>query len=111
MDICFKSNRLAKILNTEKKIVVEYGKENAKKIMQRLAELSAADNLSQISYLPPPRCHELTGRNVGSFAVDVKHPHRLIFEPYHDPVPTKEDGGIDLEKVTQILIADIIDYH
>jgi proteic killer suppression protein len=41
----------------------------------------------------------------------VKHPFRLIFEPYHDPIPIKEDGGIDLEQVTRIRVLSIEDYH
>ena len=74
-------------------------------------ELRAADTLADISTLPPARCHQLSGDRAGQFAVDVRHPFRLIFEPAHDPVPRKEDGGIDLPRVTAIRILEVTDYH
>lgn len=37
--------------------------------------------------------------------------NRLIFIPDHDPVPRKDDGGIDLAQVTKITILEITDYH
>ena len=74
-------------------------------------ELRAADTLADISTLPPARCHQLSGDRAGQFAVDVRHPFRLIFEPAHDPVPRKEDGGIDLTRVTAIRILEVTDYH
>jgi hypothetical protein len=30
-----------------------------------MMELGAYDTLSDISHLPPPRCHELTGKDAG----------------------------------------------
>ncbi len=74
-------------------------------------ELRAADTLADISMLPPARRHGLSGDRAGQFAVDVQHPFRLIFEPAHDPVPRKEDGGIDLARVTAIRILEVTDYH
>ena len=47
----------------------------------------------------------------GEFAVDLKHPFRLVFHPNHEPIPLKEDGGIDLKLVTSIAIIDVEDYH
>jgi proteic killer suppression protein len=35
----------------------------------------------------------------------------LIFRPAHNPVPKKDDGGIDLAAVTAIEILDVRDYH
>ncbi len=74
-------------------------------------ELSAADTLAEISALPSARCHQLIGDRAGQFAVDVQHPFRVIFEPAHDPVPRKEDGGIDLTRVMAIRILEVTDYH
>ena len=88
-----------------------YGSENARKVQQRLFELQAVSNLSQVSHQPPPRRHELQGIDKGKFAVDVKQPFRIIFEPAHDPVPYKEDGGIDLERITEICIIEVGNYH
>ncbi len=73
--------------------------------------LKAARNLSQVPAEKPERCHELSGKRKGTFAVDLKHPFRLIFEPADEPVPKKDDGGIDLKKVTMITILSVEDYH
>ena len=45
------------------------------------------------------------------FAIDLVHPFRLVFEPNHDPLPRRKDGGIDLEQVTAIKILEVVDYH
>ncbi len=89
----------------------ELGAVRARKLQQRLAELKAADTLSDISHLPPPRCHALTGNRTGQFSVDLDHPYRLLFIPADDPIPYKEDGGIDLALVTEIEIIEIEDTH
>jgi len=38
-------------------------------------------------------------------------PQRLIFEPDHNPVPQKPDGGLDWTQVTRIRVIEITDYH
>ena len=43
--------------------------------------------------------------------MDVQHPYRMILEPADDPIPTREDGSIDLERVTSIRILEVKDYH
>jgi proteic killer suppression protein len=44
-------------------------------------------------------------------ALDLDHPCRLIFAPAHNPLPLKEDGGLDWTAVTAIEIHEIEDYH
>lgn len=89
-----------------------FGPQIAKKLQQRLAELNAADTLDDVSRVPPARCHELGQNRDGQLAVDLVHPKRLVFQPDHDPLPQKSDGGLDWAKVTQILILEIsVDYH
>jgi proteic killer suppression protein len=61
--------------------------------------------------IPAARCHELKQDRKGQLAVDLVHPQRLVFLPDHDPVPAKDDGGLDWTKVTQILVIEITDYH
>jgi proteic killer suppression protein len=43
--------------------------------------------------------------------VVIKDQWRLVFIPKHDPLPRKEDGGIELCKVTTIEVIWIGDYH
>ena len=111
MDLSFKDNKLAKTCNSEKALAKAYGKANARKIMLRLTLLAAAAALSDVPITPPTRRHELKGDRKGQFAIDVQHPFRIVLEPAHNPVPTKKDGGIDLDAVTAIEIITIEDYH
>ena len=111
MDVSFKDNKLAKTCNSEKALLKAYGEANARKIMRRLTLLEAAAALSDVPITPPTRRHELKGDRKGQFAIDVKQPFRIVLEPAHDPVPTKEDDGIDLAAVTAIEIITIEDYH
>lgn len=92
-------------------MVKQLGANGAKKLKQRLMELKTADVLSDISHLPPARCHQLTGKEAGIFSVDLEHPYRLLFIPADEPVPLCEDGGIDTKKVKEIEIIDIRDTH
>ncbi|WP_321530126.1 hypothetical protein [uncultured Desulfuromonas sp.] len=89
----------------------QLGKGMAMKLQQRLAELKAAEVLADISHLPPPRCHELNNDRAGQFSVDLEHPYRLLFIPADEPVPFRDDGGIDLSQVTEIEIIAIEDTH
>jgi toxin HigB-1 len=112
MDISFKDKKIEKILNSNSKMQKEYGVQISNKIQQRLFELKAAPCLNDISHLPPARLHELEGKRSGEFAVDLKHPHRLVFVPDHNPIPLKLDGGINRALVTAIKIIEVgVDYH
>ena len=83
----------------------------ARTIKIRLAVLNTAPTLALVPTTPPDRRHQLRGDRDEQFAVDLVHPRRLVFEPNHEPLPRKDDGGIDTEKVTAITIIDVIDYH
>ena len=109
--IYFKYRKLQKACNFEKTSIEEWGPQLAGRVRQRLAEFKAANSLSDISHLPPPRLHGLTGDRDGQFAVDLQHPFRLVFEPANDPVPLDSMSGIDKSRVTAILIIEVEDYH
>lgn len=111
MEILFKKRKLQKTMSSEVELVREYGTSNARLIMRRLVVLDAADCLADVPKDPPERCHALSGRRKGQYAVDVQHPYRIILEPADDPIPTHEDGSIDLERVTSIRILEVKDYH
>ncbi len=88
-----------------------HGKQVAEKLKARLEDLHAAPSLEEIGHLPPARCHELTGNRSGQLAICLHGPHRLIFVPAHDPIPKKDDGGLDWSQVTTVNIISIEDYH
>ena len=111
MRVFFRTNKLQKICSRSAVARKELGTKGAQKLQQRLMELSAAESLHDISRLPPPRCHELTGNRRGQISVDLEHPYRLLFIPANDPVPRGSDGGLCWPEVTEIEIIAIADTH
>jgi len=111
MEILFKSRKLRKTMSTEALLIREFGRENARVIMRRMVVLNAAECLSDVPQKRPERCHALSGKRQGQYAVDVKHPYRIILQPANNPIPLFEDGSIDLERVTSIRILGVEDYH
>ena len=111
MNINFATQKLSKVFNSEKLLLKEYGAENTRIIMRRMMVLRAAPTLENVSHRPPERRHELKGVRKGKFTVDLKQPYRLIFKPNHRPLPKKDDGGIDIKRVTAITILGVEDYH
>ncbi|MCZ7555761.1 MAG: type II toxin-antitoxin system RelE/ParE family toxin [Bacteroidia bacterium] len=110
VEISYKSRSLEKRLTDPKELLKNYG-QLARKVNQRLQELAAADTLAIMRTLPAARCHELTGDRKGELAVDVSPNYRMVFEPKHNPIPKKDDGGLEWEEITKIQINDIEDYH
>jgi plasmid maintenance system killer protein len=111
VQITYASNKFAKAANAKAVGVRTWGDKRAAKIRQRLAELAAADTLEDVNRLPPPRCHQLKQNLDELFAVDISANERLVFKIDHDPLPRRDDGGIDLKKVTAINVLRIEDYH
>ena len=111
MDIAFRTRKLEKTLNSAGALQKAFGARMAKAIMMRLAVLKNARNLDLVPTTPPERRHQLRADRDEQFAVDLVHPYRLVFEPKHDPLPRKDDGGVDTNQVTAISIVDVIDYH
>ncbi len=111
MKLYYHSKKLEKICTQERAMHKKLGDDMARKLKQRLMELRAADTLSDISHRPPPRPHELVENRAGQFSVDLAHPYRLLFIPANEPIPQKEDGGIDREQVTEVEIIEIADTY
>ena len=114
MNISFKNKKLAKYFNERAQLEKIHGTKRARKIRIRLTELRAAESL--MDFWPPKsgpsRCHELTqGQRKGRLSVDLDHPYRLIFVPDHNPVPKREDGGLDWSQVTAVKILGVEDTH
>lgn len=111
MDIYFRTKKLQKICSKQKEAIKKLGEKGGKKLMQRMLELNAAITLDDISHLPPPRLHELSGNRKGQFSVDIQHPYRLLFKAANKIIPLKKEVGLDKEKIDQIEIIDIKDTH
>ena len=111
MNIVFARRKLEKTFNSATALKRTFGDRMARTVAMRMAVLRNARTLSMVPVTRPERCHQLEGGRVGQYAVDLVHPKRLVFEPDHNPMPRKEDGGIDTDQVTAITVIEVIDYH
>lgn len=111
MEIAFCSRKMEKLCNSSKEMLAKLGDRGAKALQLRLVQITAADTLEDLRRVPGARCHELTADRKGQLAVDLVHPRRLVFEPDHNPLPAKPDGGLDWQRVTRVLVIEVVDYH
>jgi len=110
LDIVFRTGQLRKDCNDSKRRIRRYGIDEAKVIAQRLDDLSAANTLEDLRNLGG-RPHELSGKKAGQLSLDLRGPRRLVFAPAHNPLPRKEDGGLDWAQVTAVEIVAVEDTH
>ncbi len=110
MKIDFGNNKLRKQMSSASEIKRAFGV-NAKRIQQRLDEMITSPNLAMLQQIPAANCHPLKGDRQGEWAVDISGNHRIIFEPDHHPLPKKENGEIEVIKITDIKILTTKDYH
>lgn len=61
MEIEFRNNKLKKVCESSKKAIQKYGDHNAKKLFQRIGEISAAESIAVLMTIPQARCHKLKG--------------------------------------------------
>ncbi|MEQ9368683.1 MAG: hypothetical protein RIG63_06560 [Coleofasciculus chthonoplastes F3-SA18-01] len=108
MEVDFKDKTLKALCEQEELAQRKLGKQMARKLKARLGELMAASSVTELCAGHP---HPLKGDRAGQYALDLVQPKRLVFEPDHNPVPRKEDGGIDCSRVTRVRIIWIGDYH
>ena len=111
MELSFKNNKLAKVLNSERELVRSYGADNGRRIGLRLQNIRDAATLEGLSKLPQTRVHELAADRNEQISVDAKHPYRLILIPNHDETPRKPDGGLDWARITKVQLIEITDTH
>lgn len=111
MRIFLRTRKLQKICSEHSESRKQLGDKGGRKLQQRMMELKAAQNLTDISRLPPARCHELTGDRAGQFSVDLEHPYRLLFIVADNPYPEHKRGGVDWDRVREIEIIEIADTH
>lgn len=110
MKITYKNNKLKKQLTNNTEIIKAFGK-IAKKVKQRMNELTSADDLYIISKIPPLRLHPYKGNRQDTWSIDIQENWRICFEINEEPIPKLEDGSVDLKNVFNIKIMSIEDPH
>lgn len=114
MDILFTKTKDCTIANSNVLLhkMFKGNPRRAQLIHERLDELADAENLEVMRYFPQAYCHELKGSRKGQLAVKLDQGYRLIFEPANEPIPRKEDGGLDWSQITAIRVIKLSeDYH
>lgn len=110
MEIYFTSQKLKKLLDSDSQMRKAYGDQAAKRLQQRLNEIRSAERASDL-FMLPGRWHELTADRSGQLSGDLKHPLRFILEPVDAESARKDVGGIDWDKVTEVVVVEIVDTH
>lgn len=111
MEITFVSKKVQKSINSSKELSKQYPPKIAGTIQLRMSQLAAAENLSQISQLPPTRLHKLTANRKFQFAVDAKEKVRIVFYLIDENDEIIEDPDVPKEQVRKIRIIEVVDYH
>jgi proteic killer suppression protein len=113
VQISFGSSKIAKLCNEEQLAIRKLGPVGGMRLMQRIDDIASAPNLEVLKLLPG-RAHPMTAgarANEEQWTVDLEHPQRLVFIPDHDPIPLRDDGGLDLKQVTAVCIIEVADTH
>ena len=109
MEITFNDNKLAKIINDERKLKRTYGPENARLITRRLDQIKAASTFAEVIQMRIGRCHSLEGNLDGLYALDLDHPDRLIIKPVI--ARDADKSRVDFSVVKEVIIMEVRDYH
>lgn len=104
MVVRYSSNKLEKKL-TDSRLLKKYYSNDCVKISNRLSELIAANNLSEIPESPPPRRHKLKGNLQDCWGIDYSKNDRMIIKPIG------EFDINDISSIVEIEIVDLEDYH
>jgi len=110
VDISFHNKKLEKLVYNESKLIKELGKIRAKLLLRRLGDLSNAETLEDVRYLPG-NYHELTADRKGQWGCDLDQPYRLVFEPHEDPIPTDASGRYIWLEIKGVEVIEIVNYH
>lgn len=105
MNLSFQTKKLRKFCEESKEAIRKYGSDGGRRLISRVNELQAADNLATMRALPQARLHSLSGNREGQWALDLQHPYRLIV------VPIDYEDLSKPETITGIMIVEIEDYH
>jgi toxin HigB-1 len=110
LDILFGSSVWEKMCHDDTIATRTLGPLSARRLRNRLDDLSAAACLGYAAKLPG-RFHLLKGDRAGQFALHLHGAYRLVIAPANDPLPRRANGGLDVDKVTAITVIYIGNYH
>lgn len=101
MKISDRNRQIEKVCEDSLEAVRRYGKVMAIILRSRILLIRSADSVHQLLHNPEGRTHPLKGNRKNQYAIDLKHPYRLIFE--------EKDDILDLSK--SLRLSTIIDWQ
>ncbi|MBI4193571.1 MAG: type II toxin-antitoxin system RelE/ParE family toxin [Betaproteobacteria bacterium] len=110
MQVEFPDSRTQALFNSGRELTRVFGSKNARLIRRRVDDLRAVPSLENARGLPG-HLEELRGKRKGEFSMRLTGGHRLIFKPSGNPLPIKQDGGIDWAQIRAITILSAENYH
>lgn len=110
LKINFLSDRDKGLFENSRQLVKAYGALAAKRLVQRLDDLDAAQSMEDMRTLPG-HWEELKKERAGQFSARLHGGLRLIVKPQKQPPPIKPDGGLDWRAIDSIHIVEVVDYH
>lgn len=111
LEIYFHTKKWNKTCNNRVELNKAFPTKVADTVALRITQLKAADNLSQISHVPPIGLHKLKGSRKNQFAVWTKEKYRIIFQCLAEDLSVIEDTEYPKEKITKISIIEVVNYH
>jgi toxin HigB-1 len=108
MDIVFSDVRLQRLCEDERAMCRELGRDGARRLKARLADLEAAQVVTDVKRGRP---HTLKGNLSGCLALDLHGGYRLLLAPAENPPPQRADGTTDWAQVRRVMLMGIKDYH
>jgi len=111
MTITYATAKLESEFKDERQLLRSRGKNQAQKIQLRLSIIISADHFGILRPPTPGKFHPLHENKAGWIACHLDEPYRLIFEPDHKPLPMLAAGGLDWNRVTQVKILGVLNYH
>jgi proteic killer suppression protein len=108
--ITFADKKLEKLVNNDRKMLRELGKNRTIILRRRLSQLEDAFSLEDVRHLPG-NYHELNDKRKGEWSCDLDQPYRLIFTAHEKPIPTNAEGQYRWSSIHGIEVKEIINYH
>lgn len=110
MVILFAQKLLKRLANDDRKALAQMGRQRAEKYRLRLSQLSDANCLEDLRYMPG-NYHELRADRKGQWSCDLDQPYRLVFAPLEDPIPADVSGRYVWSEIRGVSILEIVNYH
>lgn len=103
-------NQAYKKMCPDWKCVRSFGNIIGRKILQRVAELRAANCLEDLRYAPG-RHEELSNNRKFQLSCRLSSNWRLVYQPYGNINDYLTKGALSWDKVNKIEIIETVDYH